>query len=63
MIDEMLQAALGLNVEEEIDKRVHMARKMVEDGRIEESGAHSSIKGYPSESMKQLSTGKKNVKF
>lgn len=42
MIDEMLQAAIKLNVDDEVDRRVEIARKLVEDGQIEESVGQQS---------------------
>ena len=54
MVDEMLQAALNLNVEEEIENRMNIARKGVEEGSIGESG---------SKSLKKQSASKKNVTF
>lgn len=61
MIDEMLQAALGLDVEEEVEKRVDQARRVVEEGRVEDSAANSSLAAYKGHLSR--STGKKNVKF
>ena len=55
MVDEMMQAALNLDVDDEIEKRIQMAKQMVEEGRIDES-ASKSITGSH---YKQ----KKNVKF
>ena len=55
MVDEMMQAALNLDVEDEIEKRIQLAKKMVEEGKIDES-ASKSITGSH---YKQ----KKNVKF
>jgi hypothetical protein len=55
MVDEMMQAALNLDVDEEIEKRINLAKRMVEEGRIDES-ASKSLTGS---NYKQ----KKNVKF
>lgn len=41
MIDEMMQAALNLDVENEIEKRIALAKQMVEDGKIDESASKS----------------------
>ena len=58
MVDEMLYHALRLDVEKEVESRVEMARKMVEDGRIEESATKSPYRDHHSKSG-----SKKNVTF
>lgn len=60
MIDDMLYHALNLDVEKEIDSRLDIARKLVEEGKIEES-ASKSIGPYRDSHAK--SGSKKNVKF
>ena len=54
MVDEMMQAALTLDVEEEIEKRIAMAKQMVEVDNVDESA---------SKSLKSEKKYKKNVKF
>jgi hypothetical protein len=39
MVDEMLQAALNLVVNSEVEKRIEVARQMVEQGRSDGSGS------------------------
>ena len=39
MVDEMLQAALNLDVNTEVEKRIEVARQMVEQGRSDGSGS------------------------
>ena len=60
MIDDMLYHALNLDVDKEIDSRLDIARKLVEEGKIEES-ASKSIGPYRDSHAK--SGSKKNVKF
>lgn len=57
MIDEMLQAALNLDVDAEVENRIEIARKMVEEGRIDESSSYPGTKNSHSRSAK------KNVTF
>lgn len=57
MIDEMLQAALNLDVDQEVETRLEKARKMVEDGKLDASASASYMKASHSRSAK------KNVKF
>lgn len=61
MIDDMLYHALNLDVDKEIETRIEHARKMVEDGRIEESESKVSIGPYRDRHSKSAS--KKNVTF
>lgn len=60
MIDDMLYHALNLDVDKEVESRIEIARKMVEDGRIEES-ASKSVGPYREGHSKSAS--KKNVTF
>ena len=60
MIDDMLYHALNLDVEKEIDSRLEIARKLVEDGQIDESAAKSHGPYHDSHAK---SASKKNVKF
>jgi|DEB0MinimDraft_12_1074336.scaffolds.fasta_scaffold11371_1 hypothetical protein len=60
MIDEMLQAALNLDVDKEVESRIDKARKMVEDNKIE---ASASIASGPYKAAHSRSGGKKNVRF
>ena len=57
VIDEMMQAALGLDVDKEIEKRVRLAQKMLKEDKIEESASKSVVSAGLSKS------NKKNVKF
>lgn len=41
MVDEMMQAALGLDVDNEIEKRIEMAKRMVDERNIDESASKS----------------------
>jgi hypothetical protein len=56
----MLYHALRLDVDKEVESRVEMARKMVEDGRIEESATKSA---GPYRDHHSKSASKKNVTF
>ena len=60
MVDEMLYHALRLDVDKEVESRVEMARKMVEDGRIEESATKSA---GPYRDHHSKSASKKDVTF
>lgn len=61
MIDDMLYHALNLDVDKEVENRIEIARKMVEDGRIEESAAKSA--GPYRDGHSKTSASKKNVTF
>ena len=60
MIDEMMQAALNLDVDNEVEKRIRMARELIETGKIDESLSKSGA------NILKNGTGrsnKKNVTF
>lgn len=60
MVDEMMQAALNLDVEAEIQRRLEMAKQLVAEGGVEESASRSVSAYNPSH---QKSKKSKNVKF
>jgi len=60
MIYDMLYHALNLDVDKEVETRIEIARKMVEDGRIEESASKSA---GPYRDHSKTSASKKNVTF
>ena len=60
MVDDMMQAALGLDVEAEIERRLNIAKNLVDEGRIDESASKSVSVYNPSH---QKSKKNKNVKF
>ena len=43
MIDEMMQTALNLDVDQEVDRRIEKARQVLEQGNIEDSASKSDI--------------------
>jgi len=67
MIDEMMQTALNLDVDDEVERRIEKARQVLEQGQIEESVSKSEVsKSAPARrtapTMASRSS-KKNVKF
>ena len=60
MIDDMLYHALNLDVDKEVESRIDMARKIVKDGRTEESTSKSAGLYRNGHSK---SASKKNVTF
>ena len=61
MIDEMMQAALNLDVDAEVEARVNAARTAIENKPIEESDSKSGSYYYNRTSNSK--SAKKNVKF
>jgi len=54
VVEEMMQAALNLDVEKEIERRIEIAKQLAETGRVDESLVSNSL---------SLPPQKKNVKF
>lgn len=61
MVDEMMQAALNIDVEAEIENRIRMATQLIETGRVDESVSKSGSFVPPGASSR--SALKKGVRF
>ena len=59
MINDMLQAALNLDVDTEVEKRINMARQMIESGKYDESLSRSGANILKNGNR----SSKKNVTF